>query len=393
MADAQSVITETPPARPYSRRPPVSFNVYLLAAAVILALLAIFFVAPVVAWWSQAGPVRPGAFDRRMPLAAFFQEGAMNGFTVIWFFAVGASFGSFMNVVTWRMPRGMNFVSQSSICPNCRHAIRGYHNLPVIGWLMLGGRCRDCDEPISFRYPLVEILFGGAAFLLCTLELASGGWNLPLREPATRAGFYETLWTPKWDIIFLFAFHFFLLVWLLTLALFEIDEEAPPRRFALFAIAIALSITFICPVVHPVSWLLTETSAAKPFPLAPERFSGLIGVIVGGIAALPAALMSHDRRSYAMTLVLASSLIGAHLGWPAAVSAMVLTTILTLLIGKKTATVATLTFATLIQILAWRWLHHVQWDFGFMGISAWILLVASALFLLPVRALLAESAK
>src|SRR5262249_52671162 len=150
--------------------------------------------------------------------------------------------------------------------------------------------CYDCGEPIPFRYPLVELLFGGAAFILCAWEIATGGWNLPLRSQAARSGFYETLWTPQWDLLVVFLFHFCLFVWLLTICLFEVDEEATPRRFAWTAIIMAALVTFICPVVQPVSWLLTETMLAKPSPLAPERFSGLIGIAVGALVALPAAL-------------------------------------------------------------------------------------------------------
>lgn len=374
-------------------RGPIAPSVFLLASAVLLSLLLIFVVAPILQFYAQPGPIRPGAFDSRMPLYMFLQQGAMNGFTLVWFFAVGASFGSFMNVVTWRMPRRMNFVSQSSICPKCRHAIRGRHNLPVIGWIMLGGRCYDCGEPISFRYPLVELYFGGAAFILCAWEIATGGWNLPLHTEAARFGFYETLWTPRWDLIVVFAFHFCLFIWLLTICLFEIDEEATPRRFALFAILLVTIVSFIVPVVQPVSWLFTETLAAKPSPVAPERFSGVIGLLLGALIALPTAFANPSPRAYAINVVLAVSLIGGHLGWQAAVSALVLANLLTLLLGNKSTTVATITFAALLQILAWRWLHQLQWDFGILGIATWVLLAAFTLTLLPNRALLAEPAK
>lgn len=68
----------------------------------------------------------------------------------------GAAVGSFLNVVAYRLPRGISTVSPRSRCPRCCSAIRPWHNLPVLGWLALGGRCRDCHLPISLRYPLVE---------------------------------------------------------------------------------------------------------------------------------------------------------------------------------------------------------------------------------------------
>ncbi|MFI2752061.1 prepilin peptidase [Cellulomonas sp. P22] len=68
----------------------------------------------------------------------------------------GLAIGSFLNVVVWRVPRGESIVSPPSACPRCRHAIRARDNVPVLSWLVLRGRCRDCAAPISVRYPLVE---------------------------------------------------------------------------------------------------------------------------------------------------------------------------------------------------------------------------------------------
>jgi leader peptidase (prepilin peptidase)/N-methyltransferase len=64
--------------------------------------------------------------------------------------------GSFLNVVIHRLPRGESIVSPASRCPQCGHAIRPWHNVPVLGWLWLRGRCRDCRTWIPVRYPLVE---------------------------------------------------------------------------------------------------------------------------------------------------------------------------------------------------------------------------------------------
>ncbi|MGH2918630.1 MAG: prepilin peptidase [Solirubrobacteraceae bacterium] len=70
----------------------------------------------------------------------------------------GVLIGSFLNVVAYRLPRRESLVSPGSRCPSCEHPVRPYDNLPVISWLLLRGRCRDCGEPISARYPLVEAL-------------------------------------------------------------------------------------------------------------------------------------------------------------------------------------------------------------------------------------------
>ena len=75
-------------------------------------------------------------------------------------FLFGLIFGSFGNVVIWRLPRGESLSNPPSHCPKCDTPIRPYDNIPVVSWLLLGGKCRDCKAPISPRYPAVELLSG-----------------------------------------------------------------------------------------------------------------------------------------------------------------------------------------------------------------------------------------
>ena len=80
---------------------------------------------------------------------------------IVFFFAIGACVGSFLNVVVWRLPRGESLITPPSHCPHCNHQLKWYDNLPIIGWIKLGGRCRYCHEKISPRYPIVEALTAG----------------------------------------------------------------------------------------------------------------------------------------------------------------------------------------------------------------------------------------
>ncbi len=91
--------------------------------------------------------------------------------------ALGLIIGSFLNVVVWRVPRGESVVHPPSACPRCGHRIRSRDNVPVLSWLLLRGRCRDCAAPISPRYPLVEAVTG----LLFGLTAWYTGisWTLP----------------------------------------------------------------------------------------------------------------------------------------------------------------------------------------------------------------------
>ena len=84
---------------------------------------------------------------------------------------LGLVIGSFLNVVIWRVPRDESIVSPPSHCPNCNNPIAPRDNVPVISWLVLRGRCRHCGNPISARYPLVELATG---LLFATFALKFG---------------------------------------------------------------------------------------------------------------------------------------------------------------------------------------------------------------------------
>jgi leader peptidase (prepilin peptidase)/N-methyltransferase len=77
----------------------------------------------------------------------------------------GLAWGSFLNVVIARLPLGQSLVSPRSRCPACKTPVAWYDNLPLLSYIVLGGRCRGCGVPISLRYPLVEALVGGASLL------------------------------------------------------------------------------------------------------------------------------------------------------------------------------------------------------------------------------------
>ncbi|HLE18296.1 MAG TPA: prepilin peptidase, partial [Syntrophales bacterium] len=79
---------------------------------------------------------------------------------------LGAAIGSFLNVCIRRIPAGESLVFPASHCPKCNYSIRFYDNIPIISFLLLRGRCRNCREGISLQYPLVELLTAIMALLL-----------------------------------------------------------------------------------------------------------------------------------------------------------------------------------------------------------------------------------
>lgn len=113
-----------------------------------------------------------------MPLAPIDPLGLL---LLILISVLGLAVGSFLNVVVWRVPRGEPVLRPASSCPRCQHPIRARDNVPMLSWLLLLGRCRDCDEPISVRYPLVEAATG-VLFVLVVLRfglLVPSAWAVP----------------------------------------------------------------------------------------------------------------------------------------------------------------------------------------------------------------------
>lgn len=93
---------------------------------------------------------------------------------IAWCAILGAVVGSFANVVIGRLPAGESVVRPPSHCPRCKHRLSPLELIPIISWLVLRGRCRNCKESISVRYPLVELLFAGV--------FAAFAWHWPLAE-------------------------------------------------------------------------------------------------------------------------------------------------------------------------------------------------------------------
>ena len=208
---------------------------------------------------------------------------------MLWFFvalvgAFGLIIGSFLNVVIWRVPRGRSVVRPASACPACGAAIRAYDNVPIVSWLVLRGRCRDCHAAISVRYPAVEALTS-VAFVLVALRF--------LGEPA------EAWATPA---------YLYLAAIAVALALIDIDTHRLPDSIILPSIGVMLV-------------LLAVASAAtgdwSRFGRALIGATVLFGTYFAMLVAYPAGMGFGDVK---LAAVLGLSL--AWLGWgPLAVGA------------------------------------------------------------------------
>lgn len=95
----------------------------------------------------------------------------LTAYHYIFIFVLGTIFGSFINVVIYRIPRDISLIWPPSACPKCGEKIRFYDNVPILSYFLLRGKCRHCGGKISVRYPIVEVVSG----LLLVWVLAAGG--------------------------------------------------------------------------------------------------------------------------------------------------------------------------------------------------------------------------
>lgn len=148
---------------------------------------------------------------------------------MIWLLAawLGACIGSFLNLVAWRLPRDESIVRPPSHCPKCGSRLRWFENLPLIGWLLLGGRCSHCGAAIAIRYPLVELLSAGlwVAALLAAQQGTPAGLG-PAPDPWLVAG-------AGW----------LLLSWLLPLTLIDLDRLWLPEPLCRHGLLLGLAVS------------------------------------------------------------------------------------------------------------------------------------------------------
>jgi leader peptidase (prepilin peptidase) / N-methyltransferase len=174
---------------------------------------------------------------------------------------VGAIFGSFLNVVAYRLPRGESLSRPRSRCPQCQTAIRPYDNVPVLSWLALRGRCRDCRAPISARYPLVEAVTG----LLCALVVMAKGPDVDA--------------LPGLVLVLL----------LVPITLIDLDHQIIPNKLTLLGAIVALPLVYLADSGALTEHLIAGAAGAMFFflaLLAYPRGMGMGDVKLAGVLGL-----------------------------------------------------------------------------------------------------------
>jgi leader peptidase (prepilin peptidase)/N-methyltransferase len=173
-------------------------------------------------------------------------------------FVVGAMVGSFLNVVIARLPLEKTVLWPGSRCGSCLQPIRWYHNLPLISYWWLRGRCPSCGASFSIQYFLVELLTALGFVALFYLEVVRNvhGWPTGGRQWAIAAGFYPYQW---W---FGFGYHALLFSFLMAASVCDLNGREIPFRLTLTGTVIGL----VGAVLMPWPWPWAPAAAAMPVP-------------------------------------------------------------------------------------------------------------------------------
>jgi leader peptidase (prepilin peptidase)/N-methyltransferase len=231
---------------------------------------------------------------------------SQNVILAFWLFAMGGAIGSFVNVVAYRLPAGLSLIQPGSHCPTCKHPIRWHDNLPILGWFVLRGKCRDCRSPISVRYPLVEAISAVMFLALGVSEFLLRGVNLPLRPEIQRGDVFG----PPLDMAQLagiLAYHLLFFSTLLAALLIEYDGRRIPRRLWLPAIVAGGLAPLAWPWLHPVP------AALLPADWTSGLADGAAGAGAGAILGWLARPVVGRRRAAGFFLALVGA--GLFLGW------------------------------------------------------------------------------
>lgn len=328
-------------------------------------------------------------------------------------FLLGCCFGSFLNVCIHRFPSKLKLWDQlkalnshRSGCPRCAAAIIWRDNIPLLGWLLLRGHCRNCARPISCRYPLVELLTGVLFVVVYCVEIPAGRF-----VDVTQSGLFSPdgpqtirgLWQPEVWLHLRYALHMLMICGLIVATFIDFELRIIPDGCTVPVILAALVTAVAVGQVHIVPVWFQDPSVARTLqPAAPEWLQPLIffwdavpwaarhphlhgllvslaGLLVGGgVVWLVRGVGHWVLRQEAMGFgdVVLMAMVGSVLGWQPVLAAFFIAPLVAVFaallawITRRDREIPYgpwLSLATLLLLLTWPWTWPLVKRFFDMG--------------------------
>src|SRR4051812_36507623 len=196
---------------------------------------------------------------------------------------LGAIVGSFLNVVAYRLPRKESLLHPGSRCPQCETPVKPYDNVPVLGWLLLRGRCRACGAPIAWRYPLVEAVTG----LLCAAVVL-------------RFGADSDVWLP---LVFVLL--------LVPVTLIDLDFHVIPNVLMLIGSVAAVALVLATKSEDLVQHLIAAAAGGGFFLLAALAYPAGMGMGDGKLAGVMGLFLGRAVAPAIFVALVSGTVVGA----------------------------------------------------------------------------------
>ena len=324
-----------------------------------------------------------------------------------WFFFIGSSIGSFLNVVAWRMPRGVS-VNGRSHCPRCNQTLSWKDNWPVFGWLALGGRCRTCRMSISPRYPIVELAVGLTILFVGWREFYGCGSTLPFHDKGL--GRVGALWTPYMtqENIVTMLYHAVAVAAAWAFALVRFDDHRLPRALVFSVLGLVIVPILVSPGVAVVPWQV----AMSPNWQADGRYLDATMRVITGVAA--ATLIGRALARYLspmadpkidplgkdtarlMDMIAMLIVPAVVVGWQAALGVTIVAVLIAYALPVAVPSCPDalsrlgigLVIALTLQLCCWRLLHNLGFFWPTIGSPPYVILAWAAAILIVPRILL-----
>lgn len=354
-------------------------------------------------------------------------------FMLSWLFLYGAVIGSFLTVCIHRLPQHesiwaawRSLAGSPSQCDRCHQKLLARDNIPILGWLLLGGRCRFCKQSIPARYPLIELANGLLFVLVYALEVPLNHWT-PLTATCLSSSLAPTNFDNGWGLSPIamincrYIYHLVLVEALFVASLIDWERSIIPDSvtFPPLLLGVVGGATFGKFWLVPV-WFQDAGLAETLMPWLPANWSwltvpmpqwigshphlhglavSLAGLIVGGGIVWSVRVLGRialQREVMGMGDVILMAMVGSFVGWQPVVVAFFVAPILTLSVMLVTRSFHPeqevpygpyLSLGTMIVLLGWRWIWPIaEWYFS-LGPALIVIALTMTLSLLPLLAL------